>query len=224
MKLLAFDAASTACSAAVWIDDRIVAERFESMERGQAEVLMPMIADVMARANLDVGALDALAVTVGPGAFTGMRIGLAAAHGLALASSISCVGLTTLEAVAYPALAELRPGESLVAIVESKRAELFLQAFDSTLRPLSEPFAETIERMSARLPAGPLLLAGDGAPRALEIFGVRARLSSSLSPRAAAFALLAVNRIKAGVPILPLRPFYMRPPDAKPMLERAVDG
>jgi len=223
MKLLAFDAASTACSAAVLIDDRIVAERFESMERGQAEVLMPMIADVMARANLDVSALDALAVTVGPGAFTGMRIGLAAAHGLVLASRISCVGLTTFEAVAYPVMAELRPDESLVAVIESKRAELFLQAFDAALRPLSDAFAESINRASARLPAGPLLLAGDGAARVQVTLGARARLSSSLSPRAAAFAPLAGHRIAAGAPVLPLRPFYMRPPDAKPMMEQTVD-
>ena len=224
MKLLAFDAASTACSAAVLVDDRIVAARFEIMERGQAEVLMPMIADVMARANLDVSALDALAVTVGPGAFTGMRIGLAAAHGLALASSLTCVGLTTFEAVAYPAIAELRTGESLVAVIESKRAELFLQAFDGALNPLSDAFAESIDRLPALLPAGPLLLAGDGAVRVQETLGMRARLSSSLSPCAAAFAALAGRRIAAGAPLVPLRPFYMRPPDAKPMLEQAVDG
>ncbi len=224
MKLLAFDAASTACSAAVLVDDRIVAERFEIMARGQAEVLMPMIADVMAQAHLEVSALDALAVTIGPGAFTGMRIGLAAAHGLALASSLACVGLTTFEAVAYPAVAELRAGESLVTVIESKRAELFLQAFDGALNPLSEPLAESIERISVLLPAGPLLLAGDGAARVQETLGARARLSSSLSPRAAAFAPLAARRIAAGTSLLPLRPFYMRPPDAKPMLEQAVDG
>lgn len=223
MKLLAFDAASTACSAAVLIDDRIVAERFESMERGQAEVLMPMIADVMALAELDVSALDALTVTVGPGAFTGMRIGLAAAHGLALATPLSCIGLTTFEAVAYPALSELVPTESLVAVIESKRAELFFQVFDGELNPLSEAFAESREAVAAHLPSGPLLLAGDGAARIHKILGQRARLSSSLSPRAATFAPLAAHRIAKGIAASPLRPFYMRPPDAKPMLEQTAD-
>jgi tRNA threonylcarbamoyladenosine biosynthesis protein TsaB len=184
---------------------------------------MPMIADVMARAHLDVSALDALAVTLGPGAFTGMRIGLAAAHGLALASALARVGLTTFEAVAYPAIAELRAGESLIAVIESKRAELFLQAFDCALNPLSGSFAESIDRLSALLPAGPLLLAGDGAARVQETLGARARLSSSLSPRAAAFAPLAARRVAAGTPLVPLRPFYMRPPDAKPMLEQTAD-
>jgi tRNA threonylcarbamoyladenosine biosynthesis protein TsaB len=223
MKLLAFDAASTACSAAVLIENCIVAERFDSMERGQAQVLMPMIADVMAQANIDVSALDALTVTVGPGAFTGMRIGLAAAHGLALVTPLSCIGLTTFEAVAYPALSELRPDESLVAVIESKRAELFLQVFDGALKPLSEALVELVEAALSRLPAGPLLLAGDGAARMQKVIGARARLSSSLSPRAAAFAPLAAHRIANGIAALPLRPFYMRPPDAKPMLEQTAD-
>jgi tRNA threonylcarbamoyl adenosine modification protein YeaZ len=116
--LLSFDAASTACSAAILADGRIVAERFEAMERGQAEVLVPMIADVLAQADKTLEDIDALAVTIGPGAFTGIRIGLAAAHGLALARKIPSIGLTTFEAVAYPAVSELGPGETLIAAVE----------------------------------------------------------------------------------------------------------
>lgn len=223
MKLLALDSASTACSAAVLVDGAVVAERFVAMDRGQAEALVPMMAEVLAAAAIDATALDGVAVTVGPGAFTGVRIGLAAARGLALAVGIPCIGVTTLEAVAYPALPEIRSGETLVAAIESKRAELFLQIFDATLAPLSEPFAAAPVDAVGRLPAGPLLLAGDGAPRLRAMLGDRARISASGAPRAAAFAELAAKRLAEGAPGSPPRPLYMRPPDARPMLER-VDG
>jgi len=220
VKLLALDSASTACSAAVFIDGVAVAERFAAMDRGQAEALVPMMADVLAAAATDALALDGVAVTIGPGAFTGVRIGLAAARGLALAAGIPCIGVTTLEAVAYPALGELRPGEALVAAIESKRAELFLQVFDGTLSPLSEPFAATPADARERLPSERLLLAGDGVERLRAVLGARARVSSSGPPRAAAFAPLAARRLAEGAPAEPPRPFYMRPPDARPMLER----
>ena len=80
MTLLAFDTASTACSAAVLDGARILAQKFQAMERGQAEALVPMIGDVLTRAGLAVENLDIIAVTTGPGAFTGVRIGLAAAR------------------------------------------------------------------------------------------------------------------------------------------------
>jgi tRNA threonylcarbamoyladenosine biosynthesis protein TsaB len=192
------------------------------MDRGHAEALVPMIADVLAAAALTATELDAVAVTVGPGAFTGVRIGLAAARGLALAAKIPCIGITTFDAVAEPALAELGAGETLVAAIESKRAELFLQVFASDA-PSPEPFAAAPADALARFPAGRLLLAGDGAERLAASLGARARLSASGAPRAAAFAPLAARRLAEGAPAQPPRPFYMRPPDARPMLERIDD-
>ncbi|HEX7968463.1 MAG TPA: tRNA (adenosine(37)-N6)-threonylcarbamoyltransferase complex dimerization subunit type 1 TsaB, partial [Stellaceae bacterium] len=94
MSVLAFDSAGNGCSAAVLRDGQIAAHRFALMERGQAEALMPMIAAVLEEAAMPVEALDLIAVTVGPGAFTGLRIGLAAAQGLALASGVPALGIT----------------------------------------------------------------------------------------------------------------------------------
>jgi tRNA threonylcarbamoyladenosine biosynthesis protein TsaB len=221
VKLLAFDAASSACSAAVFVDGRVAAERFAAMERGQAETLVPMIEAVMADAGLAFAALDALAVTVGPGAFTGVRIGLAAAHGLALAQSLPCVGLTTLEAVAFPAMGEMREGETLVAVVESKREELFLQPFRSNLESAGAAFAAAPEEAGGLLPEGRLLLAGDGAGRLRSGLGARAGIAhASGPPRAAAFAALGVARLRQATPSALLRPLYLRPPDARPMSEK----
>jgi tRNA threonylcarbamoyladenosine biosynthesis protein TsaB len=218
--VLGLDAASTACSAALLIDGRVAAERFAAMERGQAEALVPMIAEVLAGAGLAVSGLSAVAVTVGPGAFTGVRIGLAAARGLAIAAGLPCVGVTTFEAVAEPARSAVAEGATLVAAIESKREEIFLQAFDRAGISVGEAFAATPEDAAARLPAGTLIVAGDAAERL--VAGLRRPASISEEsgpPRAAWVARVAARRIHAGdVGGLP-RPFYLRPPDARPMMD-----
>ena len=101
MRLLALDTATAACSVALWRDGAVLARRFEAMLRGQSEALMPMVGAVLAEAGCGFKDLDAIAVTVGPGAFTGLRIGLAAARGMALAAELPLIGVTTLEAVVH---------------------------------------------------------------------------------------------------------------------------
>ena len=100
MRLLALDTATSACSAALWQDGTVLARHLQPMARGQSEALLPMVAAVMAEAGLAFADLDLLAVTVGPGTFTGIRIGLAAARGLALATGLPLAGIATTEAVA----------------------------------------------------------------------------------------------------------------------------
>ena len=101
MKVLALDTATASCSVAVMCDGDIRARQFTTMDRGQAEALMPMVEWAMAEARLDFRNLDLVATTVGPGSFTGLRVGLAAARGLALAARLPIVGVTTLEALVH---------------------------------------------------------------------------------------------------------------------------
>ena len=213
--LLALDAAGAACSAAVWAGNGLAAHRFEPMDRGQSERLLPMIETVMAEAGLDYPALDAIAVTRGPGGFTGVRIGLATARGLALACGAPLLGVTNFEAVVSAVPADEAEGRTIVAALESKRREVYLQAFDALCQPKSEPGLIAPEDVPARLPPGPLLLVGDASERLLEALDGRdCRLSGApgLSD-AGRIAALVVARPLPDVAAPPPAPLYLRAPD-----------
>ena len=224
MRILGFDTATSACSAAVWEDGRIAARRFEPMSRGQSERLMPMVREVLSEAGADFPDLDLLAVTTGPGAFTGLRIGLAAARGMALAGDLACFGVTTLDAVAAGVSETERQKANVLVVLDSKRAEVYAQAFRSDLRPLSEEQALMPADLAALMANGEgdadrVLVAGDGAGQVIQALkdkGIEAVLSTAPGvPDAATVAVIAAERWSSDQPAEPLRPLYLRPPDAK---------
>src|SRR5690242_1080658 len=165
MKVLAFDSSGSGCAAAVVSGERVLAHESVAMLRGQAEHLVPMIAHVMTASGVGFGALELIAVTLGPGAFTGVRIGIATAQGLALATSVPALGLGSFEAVAAAVPDALLAGRALLVAIESRREEVFLQAFDSTRTPIGAGALVAAEHWGPAAPAGPLVLAGDGAER-----------------------------------------------------------
>ena len=223
--LLAIDTATDACSVAVLACGAVAAHRSALMARGHAEALMPMVLEALAAAGLGFADLDAVGVTVGPGAFTGLRIGLSAARGIGLAAGIPVLGATTLEVVAHGVPEDQRTGASIVAVIESKRADLYVQAFGPDLTPLSEPASLLPEALADALPAGPLVLAGDGAGRAADAITASngaGRVSLSASgphPDARILAALIAARLADMSPgldeLAPPEPLYLRPPDAK---------
>jgi len=213
MRILAFDTAAAACSAALWRDGKVRAHRFEAMERGQSERLLPMLDEVLAEAGETYAGLDLLAVTVGPGAFTGLRIGLAAARGLALAANLPCLGVTTLEAVAHAVPEAARSGDGLLVALETKREDIYTQTFANDLRPLDE--ARAADPGALELPAGLVrpVAAGDAAAR------LPAKLAESTAPGdglpdATVIADLAARRWRPGQETPPPQPLYLRPPMA----------
>lgn len=223
--VLGLDASTTACSAAVVADGRVLAHRFEEMERGQAERLNPMIGEVMAEAGVAFGALGLVAVTIGPGAFTGLRIGIACARAIALAADVPLAGVTTFEALARAVSAEERRDEGgeriLVVCVNGKRRDVFVQRFDAAGETLGPAGALAPDDARAALATGRLLLAGDGVgPIAAALEGIagagpeqRIRVSQALAPPDAVH--VAMIAAAAGPAVTPLRPFYIRPPDAR---------
>ncbi len=222
--MLAFDTAGAACSAAVLRAGALRARRFAAMARGQAEALMPMIAAVLDEAEMPVETLDLIAVTVGPGAFTGLRIGLAAARGLALASGVPVLGITSFAAVAAQTAPAGAAGRVLVVALDSKRREFYLQAF-SGQAPLGEGALVAPEDALAWLPAAPLLLAGDAAPALAQLIAGRREVAladgSGLAD-AADVARLAAARWQPGLWPPPPRPLYLRAPDTTTPRRRAA--
>jgi len=210
--LLAFDCSGASCAAAVLVDDVVKAERFQAMERGQAEALLPMIRAVMAEAGIGWGDLDAIATTVGPGSFTGVRLGLSAARGLALAADKPLVAMTAFEAVA----AGVAPMDRPVAIaIDSRRGPVFAQRFTAGLQPIGEPAQLEPEEVAAWLGTGPWRIAGDGVGNlADQAFGPDIVLDTEpLRIRAADLARAAAALGRPGIDRLAAQPLYLRAPD-----------
>src|SRR5689334_323188 len=139
MRILAIDTALEACSAAVIDTERgRMATESLPMERGHAEALMPLIARVMKQAEMPFTALDRIAVTTGPGSFTGLRVGIAAARGIALAAGRPAIGLTTLSGLAAPHIAadDTKP---VAAVIDARHEHVYLQVFGPGGRTVVPP-------------------------------------------------------------------------------------
>lgn len=211
MIILALDSATSACSAALWRDGAVLARRFAQMERGQSEVLVPMVAEVMAEAGLAFGDLDLLAVTVGPGAFTGIRIGLSTARALALAAGKKLAGIATPEAVAAAVPEAERQGRAVVVVLDSRREELWVQVFSSALETQGPVRALTPLEVAA-LDLGAVVLAGDACDLVAPLMKDAVLASSPGAPDAALVAALAARHWPAGT-ALPPEPLYLRDAD-----------
>ena len=221
MLILAFDTAMAACSAAVVgtgsAGSQVLAERHEARTRGHAEVLVPMIAEVLAEAGVAFTDLDRIAVTTGPGTFTGVRIGVATARGMAVASGLPVVGVTTLEAVAAGARKSgTEPGRAIASVFDARRDEVYVQCFSHQLEPLTAPQALGYAAAWATIKAHRPILAGTGAAL-LDTSSPGHGLGGAEhglpdQPTAAVVAEIAVSRSSTEEPVVPL---YLRAPDAK---------
>ena len=212
MKILAVDTALGACSAALLEDDRVLSRRWTAMERGHAEALAPMVAEVMREAALAFQMLDRLAVTVGPGTFTGQRVGLAFMRGLRVALGKPLLGVTSLAAMAEQARSEA--GVSCAAAIhDARRGEVYVEVVGTPLSARLLTFEEACSVLGGL--GGGLVLAGTAARRmaeALENAGLENQISGIVAPDAVWVARLALG-MEPGAS--PPRPLYLRAPDAK---------
>ena len=188
------------------------------MMHGHAEALLPMIDEAIRSVALPLSALDLIAVTVGPGSFTGIRIGLAAARGIALAADLPLFGISSFEATAaLPAVARARC--VVLVALESRRADIYVQLIDPAGGLLREPAAVPPERLPAIIATAiggrPLAIAGDAAAGARASLGDRPDVivADDASPLAIGVALAAVKLWRQGRRSSSTRPFYLRPPD-----------
>ncbi len=221
MIVLAVDTAGSACSAAILSDGAPVVSRSEPMRRGQAEHLVPMVLSMAGEAGLALSDIDLFAVTVGPGAFTGLRIGLAACSGMALAADRPIIGIGNLEAAARAVPADRIAGGTLLVALDSRRAEIFAQPFGKAHEPLAEPSCLAPGALSSGLPGGPVLVTGDAADAAADALR-HSRDPDNVSVFEDAgpadptvVAALAAERAGQAGRESP-QPLYLRPPDATP--------
>ncbi|MBL4740534.1 MAG: tRNA (adenosine(37)-N6)-threonylcarbamoyltransferase complex dimerization subunit type 1 TsaB [Sneathiella sp.] len=224
MKILALDTALNACSVAISEEGTIRAFCHEERSRGHAETLLPLIKTLMAEAQITFDDLDLIAVSVGPGTFTGLRIGLSAARGLSLASGTPCIGVTTLEALAASVKPEIAMGRPIVATADARRKEIYMQSFtyqekDIFPSQLIKAEAVPIESAGQVLPQDPFVVLGSGAQLLMDAGKIQPETCEILdldsNPDARLIAAIAEKRGLPPKGTPPPAPVYLRKPDAK---------
>ncbi|CAN7147146.1 tRNA (adenosine(37)-N6)-threonylcarbamoyltransferase complex dimerization subunit type 1 TsaB [Neorhizobium sp. LjRoot104] len=212
MIVLAIDTAGVDCSAALYDSaaGKVLSEVTETIGKGHAERLMAVIDEVLAAANLPLKSVERVAVVIGPGSFTGIRVGVAAARGLALALGVESVGVTTLEALAVKFLEE-HPGHPVVVAMDAKRNEVYTQAFSAAGEALSQPAALSPEDASELAKSLSAAATGSWVEHSL------GKGTADYDGRDR-FDIAVVARIAAEKPVDAQRPkpLYLRGPDAKP--------
>jgi tRNA threonylcarbamoyladenosine biosynthesis protein TsaB len=215
MRVLAIDTALAACSAAVWDSEcgEPLACESQPMIRGHAEALLPLVARVMQLAECRFVDLDRIAVTTGPGSFTGLRVGIAAVRSMALVLKRPAIGITTLQAYAAPYFGA-GPQRTAVAI-DARHRHVYFQLFERDGSPVSEPDILRVEEaVSACKDAARVI--GSGAPllsAAWPSLGTLPLFDPQPAPDIAAVARLGAAACESSAPPKPL---YIRRPDARP--------
>ncbi|MEA2831486.1 MAG: tRNA threonylcarbamoyladenosine biosynthesis protein TsaB [Bradyrhizobium sp.] len=217
MLILAIDTALDACAAGVLDTDagRMIAQESQAMKRGHAEALMPLIARVIQAAGIAFADLDRIAVTTGPGSFTGLRVGLSAARGIALAANKPVVGLTTLTAYAAPIVSN-NGEQPILSAIDARHDHVYFQVVSSNGSSLIRPRVAPIEEALGASRFGAPHLVGNAAGILNQRWPADAPPPFKVDPQPApdiawvAWLGAAVNPSTA-----PARPYYLRAPDAK---------
>lgn len=218
MLILAIDTALDACAAAVLDTEAgdLIARESLPMKRGHAEALMPLIARVMQAANLSFTTLDRIAVTTGPGSFTGLRVGISAARGLALAAAKPAVGLTTLSAYAAAVVSRNGPAP-VVSAIDARHDHVYVQIVAGDGSQLLRPQVLSVEAAIAASQFGAPHLVGNAAKILADRWPPDMPAPIAVDAEAAPdIAWVAWLGAAADPLATPARPFYLRAPDAKP--------
>jgi len=217
MRILAIDTALAVCAAAVLDTEQPGLQARESvpMVRGHAEALMPLIARVMDAAKLEFTELDRIAVTTGPGSFTGLRVGIAAARGIALAAAKPSVGLSTLAAYAAPLIAS-DDNIPVVAAIDARHEQVYLQVFGVGGRTLVSPRVTPIAEAIRLVAIGPARIVGSAANLIAAAWPEGQPAPASVEEHPAADIEWVARLGAAATSSAPPKPLYLRAPDAQP--------
>ena len=218
MRVLAIDTALGACSAAVLDTEPVSVLASESlpMVRGHAEALIPLVAELMRRSHLGFSNIDRIVVTTGPGSFTGLRVGIAAARAIALAADRPAFGVSTLSAYAAPHLAD--DGTSpVVTAIDARHDHVYLQVFGSAGRVLVAPRLAALAEAVRAAAEAPTRLVGSAAQAIADRLPDAAPTPLCVDSRDAP-DIVWVARMGVVLPTgqAPPKPQYLRAPDAQP--------
>ena len=231
MLILALDSSASPASAALLEDGKILSEFYINTKQTHSQTLMPMVEAVLRLSAKTLDDVDCLAVSAGPGSFTGVRIGVSCVKGLAMARNIPCAGVSTLRAMAENArgmdgivcaVMDARCGQVYNALFRAENGEIERLCADRAL-PIAELYAEC-EAYGDRL-----LLVGDGAAlchKTFASFGARLLQPQQQFQRASGVALAAQELICAGQTVTPdaLMPIYLRLPQAERELKKKQES
>jgi tRNA threonylcarbamoyladenosine biosynthesis protein TsaB len=218
MLILAIDTALDACSAGVLdtASGQMIAQESQAMKRGHAEALMPLIARVIGTSGISFARLDRVAVTTGPGSFTGLRVGLSAARGIALAADRPVVGLTTLTAYAAP-LVSVNGEHPIITAIDARHDQVYFQVVSGNGSPLIQPCVVPIEKALGASRFGAPHLVGNAAALLGRHWPTEAAPPVTIDAQPAPdIAWVAWLGAAVDPDTARARPFYLRAPDAKP--------
>lgn len=224
MKILAIDTAAAPCAACVFDAEagRELGRSVREPGTGHAEHLMAVVTEALEAAGTGYADLGAIAVSVGPGSFTGVRVGVAAARGFALALRIPAIGVTTLEALAEEALTTL-DGRPVLAVVGNRAQALYVQAFAADGTPAGEPALAPAGAIAAEAKAAARpVLTGSGAKHVVAAAGTDAELDVAGEAATADIATYAAIAARRGPDGEKPKPLYLQPPAARPQADFAL--
>jgi tRNA threonylcarbamoyl adenosine modification protein YeaZ len=216
MRVLAIDTALEACAAAVLDTEQgKVASESQPMVRGHAEALLPLVQRVMQQADMAFSALDRVAVTTGPGSFTGLRVGISAARGIALAAGKPALGVTTL--AAYAALLIAQDDQTTVAVaIDARHEHVYLQVFGKGGRTLVAPRIIGVGEAARMAAHGPTRIIGTGARMLADVWPAGEPPALVEDQRAPDIVWVGRLGVAADATSAPPKPLYLRAPDAQP--------
>src|SRR6202453_5497978 len=218
MLLIAIDTVLYAGAAGVLDTDAatLIAHESQAMKRGHAEALMPLIGRVIREAGIAFAALDRIAVTTGPGSFTGLRVGLSAARGIGLAADKPVVGLSTLTAYAAPVVGQ-NAAQPVVSAIDARHDHVYFQVVSGDGGSLMRPRVAPVEEALGAARFGAAHLVGNAAQILADRWPADALPPFKVDPQTAPdIAWLAWLGAAVSPDTAPARPYYLRAPDAKP--------
>ena len=224
MLVMGLDTSLQRCSVAILKNGALLAAQSKDLEKGHAEHLAPMAAAALSEAAISIRALDRVGVVVGPGGFSGVRVGLSFARGLAIGADLDVVGVTSLAALARN-LTEAPPSALIAPLIDARRGQLYAGLYEQSGAVLAPPFVASPDDVFTKLKSAaqerPVSLIGTGAALMAQEDPCLLKPKIPMQIDARNVALLAAV---AAAPSASPAPLYLRAPDAKPPKSSRFEG